>query len=80
MKYSSTDSTLKLWDRESSLCKRTYAGHQNEKNFVGLSINGDWISCGSETNTVYTYHKSSKHPVTEFKFPSASLDGSVSAA
>ncbi|KAG2237038.1 hypothetical protein INT48_001806 [Thamnidium elegans] len=68
----STDSTLKLWDRESTLCKRTYAGHQNEKNFVGLSTNGDWISCGSETNTVYTYHKSSKYPVTEFKFPSTS--------
>ncbi|GAA5798833.1 hypothetical protein HPULCUR_004239 [Helicostylum pulchrum] len=72
----STDSTLKLWNRESMLCKRTYEGHQNEKNFVGLSINGDWISCGSETNTVYTYHKKSKYPVTEFKFPSTSETGS----
>lgn len=68
----STDSTLKLWDRDSTSCKRTFTGHQNEKNFVGLSINGDWISCGSEVNTLYTYHKSSSIPVTKYKFPSQS--------
>lgn len=68
---SSTDSALKLWDRETEICKRTFTGHLNEKNFVGLSINGDWISCGSENNTLYTYHKASSDPVTQFKFPSA---------
>lgn len=66
---SSTDSTLKLWNRESAECIRTFSGHSNEKNFVGLSANGDWISCGSETNTLYTYHKSSTIPVSTFKFP-----------
>lgn len=72
----STDSTLKLWDRESTECKRTFTGHQNEKNFVGLSINGDWISCGSEMNTLYTYHKSSRIPVTKYKFPSQNIPSS----
>lgn len=41
----------------------------NEKNFVGLSVNNDWIACGSETNTVYTYHKYSKTPIAKYKFP-----------
>jgi E3 ubiquitin-protein ligase RFWD2 len=58
-----------LWDRETAECKRTFRGHLNEKNFVGLSVNNGWISCGSETNTLYTYHKSSSIPVTQFRFP-----------
>lgn len=70
-KYRSTDSTLKLWDRESKICKRSYEGHQNEKNFVGLSINGDWISCGSECNTVFTYHKEADKPIATYTFPVA---------
>ncbi|KAG2204422.1 hypothetical protein INT47_005213 [Mucor saturninus] len=64
----SIDSTLKLWDVNSTDCKMTFDGHQNEKNFVGLSLNGDWITCGSENNTVYTYHKASQHPVATFDF------------
>lgn len=70
-KYRSTDSTLKLWDRESKICKRSYEGHQNEKNFVGLSTNGDWISCGSECNTVFTYHKEADKPIATYTFPVA---------
>ncbi|KAI8380611.1 WD40-repeat-containing domain protein [Choanephora cucurbitarum] len=65
----STDSTLKLWDRESGQCIRTFQGHQNEKNFVGLSVSEDWISCGSESNRLYAYHKQSTVPVATFKFP-----------
>lgn len=36
---------------------RTLKGHTNEKNFVGLSVNSEYITCGSETNEVYVYHK-----------------------
>ncbi|KAK4515267.1 uncharacterized protein ATC70_002877 [Mucor velutinosus] len=66
----STDSTLKLWDRESRKCLRSFEGHQNEKNFVGLSTDGDWISCGSECNTVFAYHKNATKPIATYTFPS----------
>ena len=36
---------------------RTLKGHTNEKNFVGLSVNSEYIACGSETNEVFVYHK-----------------------
>lgn len=29
----------------------------NEKNFVGLTVNSEYIACGSESNEVYVYHK-----------------------
>lgn len=29
----------------------------NEKNFVGLAVNNEYIDCGSETNEVFVYHK-----------------------
>lgn len=48
----STDSTLRMWDAKSLAPVRTYDGHINEKNFVGLSVDGDFIACGSETNEV----------------------------
>ncbi|KAL0094997.1 WD40-repeat-containing domain protein [Phycomyces blakesleeanus] len=66
---SSTDNTLKLWNLESKDCIRTFTGHQNEKNFVGLSLNEDWIACGSETNTLYMYYKGSRIPVANYRFP-----------
>ncbi|KAJ3015673.1 UNVERIFIED_CONTAM: coatomer subunit alpha, partial [Siphonaria sp. JEL0065] len=51
-------------------CLRSYSGHTNEKNFVGLSINstGDFIACGSENNTVYTYYNSLPKPVIAHRF------------
>ncbi|KAG2182174.1 hypothetical protein INT43_007101 [Umbelopsis isabellina] len=64
----STDSTLKLWNVHTNECVRTYTGHVNEKNFVGLSTNNDWISCGSENNAVYTYYKSVRSPLACVKF------------
>ncbi|KAI9342934.1 WD40-repeat-containing domain protein [Obelidium mucronatum] len=77
----STDSTLRLWDLGGSLpipvesvgkpqLVRSYSGHQNEKNFVGLSINstGEFISCGSENNTVYTYYNSLPKPAIVHSF------------
>lgn len=36
---------------------RVFKGHTNEKNFVGLSVNSEYIACGSETNEVFVYHK-----------------------
>lgn len=35
----------------------TFRGHTNEKNFVGPTVNSDYIACGSETNEVYVYRK-----------------------
>lgn len=64
----STDSTLKLWSTQDLQCKRTYTGHTNEKNFVGLSTSDDFIACGSENNAVYCYYKSLSKPVISHKF------------
>lgn len=36
---------------------RTLRGHTNEKNFVGLTVNNEYIACGSESNEVVVYHK-----------------------
>lgn len=64
----STDSQLKLWSLKKPQCLRTFKGHINEKNFVGLATDGDYIACGSENNSMYIYFKGlSKHLLT-FKF------------
>ncbi|KAJ9686557.1 hypothetical protein PVL29_015441 [Vitis rotundifolia] len=70
----STDSTLRLWDVKKHLPVRTFRGHTNEKNFVGLSVNSEYISCGSETNDVFVYHKEISKPVTWHKFGSPDVD------
>lgn len=75
----STDCTLRLWNlptADSSIgvgqseCQRTFTGHMNEKNFVGFSLNGDLISCGSESNIVYTYHRDLGQSISSFRFAS----------
>ncbi len=39
-----TDGTLKLWDLNNPpYCKRSFSGHVNEKNFVGLATNGEYL-------------------------------------
>jgi len=43
----STDSQLKLWDVKRGQCIKSFKGHSNEKNFVGLATNGDYIACGA---------------------------------
>lgn len=48
----STDSTLRLWNARSLSPTRVFSGHANEKNFVGLSVDSEFIACGSETNEV----------------------------
>ncbi|KAF5741404.1 E3 ubiquitin-protein ligase COP1 isoform X1 [Tripterygium wilfordii] len=70
----STDSTLRLWDVKDNLPVRTFSGHSNEKNFVGLTVNSDYIACGSETNEVYVYHKEICKPVTWHRFGSPNTD------
>ena len=45
--FRSTDSQLKLWSlTQKPQCQRTFQGHTNEKNFVGLATDGDYIACG----------------------------------
>lgn len=36
---------------------RTFQGHINEKNFVGLASDSDFIACGSEDNSLCVYYK-----------------------
>ncbi|KAN0021792.1 hypothetical protein ACTFIU_003937 [Dictyostelium citrinum] len=71
----STDSTLKLWNVNQNDCVRTFTGHSNEKNFVGLTVNGDYICCGSENNGVYTYYKTLSKPIVTHRFGANSGTG-----
>lgn len=48
----STDNTLRLWHSRTFEQTRTFSGHTNEKNFVGLAVDSEFIACGSETNEV----------------------------
>ncbi|CAH1444207.1 unnamed protein product [Lactuca virosa] len=75
----STDNTLKLWDLNkpakfvcssttTSSCMLTFKGHTNEKNFVGLSVADGFITCGSETNEVFSYYRPLPIPITSHKF------------
>nr|DAD20367.1 TPA_asm: hypothetical protein HUJ06_021830 [Nelumbo nucifera] len=70
----STDSTLRLWDVKENLLVRTFRGHTNEKNFVGLTVNSEYIACGSETNEVFVYHKAISKPAAWHRFGSSDLD------
>lgn len=46
-----------------------YAGHTNERNFVGLSVTDDgYIATGSEDNSVVAYHASLPLPVARHSF------------
>ena len=50
---SSTDSQLKLWRLDTKpSCVRTFSGHVNEKNFVGLATDGDYVACGHHMEPV----------------------------
>ena len=40
-----------------TFAETSFTGHQNEKNFVGLSTDGEYIACGSEDNSLYLYYK-----------------------
>ncbi|XP_056148992.1 E3 ubiquitin-protein ligase COP1 isoform X2 [Lampris incognitus] len=64
----STDSQLKLWSVNKPHCLRSFKGHINEKNFVGLASNGDYVACGSENNSLYLYYKGLSKTLLTFKF------------
>lgn len=64
----SVDSTVKLWDLKTMSLSRTFTGHTNDKNFVGLSVTSDYIACGSEENMVYCYYKAVPPPLTVYQF------------
>ncbi|XP_062849084.1 E3 ubiquitin-protein ligase COP1 isoform X2 [Trichomycterus rosablanca] len=64
----STDSQLKLWNVNKPHCLRSFKGHINEKNFVGLASNGDYVACGSENNSLYLYYKGLSKMLLTFKF------------
>ncbi|KAL8189188.1 hypothetical protein R6Q57_028754 [Mikania cordata] len=72
----STDSTLRLWDVKQYLPVRTFRGHTNERNFVGLSVNNEFLACGSETNEVYSYHKEISKPLTWHRFGTPNVEDS----
>ncbi len=67
------DSTIKLWDLKDMKLTRTYRGHLNDKNFVGLSVTDEYIACGSEQNSIYAYYKTIPQPVAKYRFPGADL-------
>ena len=48
--------------------RRTFRGHTNEKNFVGLANNGQYVACGSENNALYLYAKGLSQPLLHYKF------------
>ncbi|CAK9199492.1 unnamed protein product [Sphagnum jensenii] len=72
----STDSTLRLWDVQENSSVRTLQGHTNEKNFVGLTVNNEYIACGSETNEVFVYHKAISKPASRHRFGSSNPEES----
>ena len=75
----STDSEIKLWDINTGECLKTYHGHRNDKNFVGLAVKGSHIVCGSEDNLLYCYYKDvSRNIIThQFNEPRSRLPGIV---
>ncbi|KAG8365372.1 hypothetical protein BUALT_Bualt18G0097800 [Buddleja alternifolia] len=70
----STDSTLRLWDVKENLPLRVFRGHTNEKNFVGLTVNSEYLACGSETNDVFVYHKAISKPAAWHRFMSSETE------
>lgn len=64
----STDSQLKMWNINNPHCIRSFVGHVNEKNFVGLATDGDYVACGSENNALYVYYKGLSKQLFSNKF------------
>ncbi|GMR32597.1 hypothetical protein PMAYCL1PPCAC_02792 [Pristionchus mayeri] len=64
------DSSIQLWnlDKETWKCERTFKGHLNEKNFVGLATNGEHFVTGSEGNDIVLYHQFFSNPMATTNF------------
>ncbi|CAI0546895.1 unnamed protein product [Linum tenue] len=63
---SAIDGSLKLWDlKRSHTAVRTYRGHSNSRNFVGLSVwaRGGLLGCGSENNRAFVYDRRWGEPI-----------------
>lgn len=76
----STDSQLKLWNVNTPpYSLRSFVGHINEKNFVGLATDGDYIACGSEDNSLYIYYKGLSKQLFSFKIDGDKLTDSEKA-
>lgn len=67
---SSTDGQLKLWSISKNVCLKTYKGHVNDENFLGLASDGDYFCCGSENNAIYLYYKGFHKPIMMYSFES----------
>lgn len=79
---SSTDSTLRLWNASHGAKvvrehERMYVGHENEKNFVGLSLSGQFLACGSESDEAFVYYKTLTKPVARQRFSSNDTDDEI---
>ena len=71
----STDSNLKLWNVNSPpYCLRSFNGHINDKNFVGLATDGDYLACGSEDNSLYVYYKGLSKQLFNYKIDENKYD------
>ncbi|KAK3851448.1 hypothetical protein Pcinc_041899 [Petrolisthes cinctipes] len=70
----STDSLLKMWNVNKSHCVRSLQGHINEKNFVGLATDGEYVACGSENNSLYVYYKGMSRTLFSLKFDQKKVD------
>ena len=57
-----------MWNVSTMEHVRTFTGHTNEKNFVGLAATDEYIACGSENNAVYAYYKALTKPIVTYNF------------
>ena len=64
----STDSHLKMWRVDDRNSVRTFTGHTNDKNFVGMDATSEFIACGSEDNHLYVYHKGFNNKLFNYQF------------
>jgi WD40 repeat protein len=61
---------------------KSFRGHTNAKNFVGLSVRPEdgLLACGSETSEVFTYHTSWDKPLATFGLDSSSCASNGSSS
>lgn len=74
----STDNTLRLWNVVSGETKRVLSGHVNQKHFVGLALEDEWVAVGSETNELFVYNKSVNSPIHQYSFDEGEAGGQTS--
>lgn len=66
-----TDCSLRFWETDGAQLRpvRSYTGHLNEKNFVGLSVKNGLYVVGSEDNSIYIYQKYLNTPILQYTLP-----------